>query len=68
MMKGLDWEIWKIAKNLVCFVQKVSSPYSFLEQSLEVNTSAMAIELISFSKTTTWNCAAIASQTWKSIV
>ncbi len=55
MMRGLDWELWKIAKNLVCFGQKVSSLYSFLEQSLEVNTSAMAIELILFSKTITWN-------------
>ncbi len=52
MMKELDWELWKIAKNLVYFGQKVSSLYSFLEQSLEVNTSAMAIELILFSKTT----------------
>jgi hypothetical protein len=25
MMTGLDWELWKIAKNLVCFGQKVSS-------------------------------------------
>lgn len=55
VMRGLDWELWKIAKNSVCFGQKVSSLYSFLEQSLEVNTSAMAIELMLFSKTTTWN-------------